>query len=92
MWVSAHFFIAPLGCDGMVATPTKEDNVINKKDGADFWVLFPATGQRYPILYTNTLDQYEVALPAGIYSGIYLADLKQELRADFHTNARIVSK
>ena len=77
---------------GMVTSPTKEDDVINKKEGAVFWVLFPATGQRYPIQYTNTLDQYEVALPAGIYSGIYMADLKRELRADFHTNARIVSK
>ena len=58
----------------------------------NFFVLFPGTGQKYPIRFMNTSDQYEVELPAGIYSGIYLADLKRELRADFHINARIVSK
>jgi hypothetical protein len=57
-----------------------------------FWVFFPATGQKYPITYTQTLDQYEVALPAGVYSGLFLSDLKHELKADFNNHARIVNK
>ena len=56
----------------------------------NFSVFFPATGQRFPIRYQNTSDQYEVELPSGVYSGDYLADLKRELRADFDKNARIV--
>ena len=58
----------------------------------NLWVLFPATGQRYPIRYTNTLDQYEVVLPDGtIYGGIFLSDLKRALKADFN-QIRITSK
>lgn len=65
--------------------------MITKEEGAQFWVLFPATGDRYPIQYTHTLDQYEVALPAGVYGGIYLADLKRALRADFN-DVKVVMK
>jgi hypothetical protein len=55
----------------------------------NFWVFFPATGQRYPIRYQQTSDQYEVELPAGVYGGDLLADLKRELKADFNNNVRI---
>ncbi len=58
----------------------------------NFCVLFPATGQKYPIRFMNTSDQYEVELPAGVYGGEYLADLKRELIADFDKNVRIVNK
>ena len=92
MWVSAHFFIAPVRACDMVPMPTTEMTMINKKKGAEFWVLFPATGQRFPIRYTHTLDQYEVALPNGtIYGGIYLSDLKRSLKADFNNNAKVVT-
>jgi hypothetical protein len=92
MWVSAHFFIAPIGRSDMVPRPAKEATMINRKAGAEFWVLFPATGQRYPVQYTHTLDQYEVALPNGtIYGGIFLSDLKRALKADFN-NVKVVMK
>jgi len=48
-----------------------------------FWVLFVVTGERFPIRYMKTSDQYEVDLPAGVYGGEYLEDLKRELKADF---------
>ena len=56
----------------------------------NFFVLFPATGQKYPIRFMNTSDQYEVELPAGVYGGDLLADLKRELKADFDNYVRIV--
>jgi len=85
------FFVAPAGRPDMVPGPATEMTMINKKKGAEFWVLFPATGQRFPIRYTHTLDQYEVALPNGtIYGGIYLSDLKRALKADFNNNAKVV--
>jgi hypothetical protein len=49
----------------------------------NFCVLFPATGQRFPIRYQQTSDHYEVELPCGLYGGEYLADLKRELILDF---------
>lgn len=55
----------------------------------NFWVFFPATKQRFPIRFQQTSDQYEVELPAGVYSGDLLADLKRELKADFDKNVRI---
>lgn len=48
-----------------------------------YYVLFPATGQKFPIRYLQTSDQYEVDLPAGTYGGEYLRDLRKELSADF---------
>jgi hypothetical protein len=55
----------------------------------NFFVLFPATGQKFPIRFMNTSDQYEVELPAGVYGGDLLSDLKRELKADFDKHARI---
>ena len=55
----------------------------------NFWVTFPAAKQRFPIRFQQTSDQYEVELPAGVYSGDLLADLKRELKADFDKNVRI---
>jgi hypothetical protein len=54
----------------------------------EFWVEFPATGQRFPIRYMRTSDLYEVELPAGLYGGPMLADLRRELNRDFN-NVRI---
>lgn len=53
-----------------------------------FWVLFVATGEKFPVRYYETSDTYAVDLPAGIYEGEFLADLKRELKADFE-GARI---
>lgn len=48
-----------------------------------FFVFFPATGQKFPIRYMQTSDQYEVALPCGVFGGPLLADLRQELDDNF---------
>jgi hypothetical protein len=56
-----------------------------------FFVMFPATGQKFPIRFQQTSDQYEVDLPCGTYGAEYLADLKQELKADF-SNVKVVTK
>jgi hypothetical protein len=48
-----------------------------------FWVEFPATGQRFPIQYMQTSDLYEVELPAGLYGGPMLSDLRRELNRNF---------
>lgn len=48
-----------------------------------FWVLFPATGQKFPVRYMQTSDLYEVELPAGVYGGPMIDDLRQELKRDF---------
>jgi len=53
-----------------------------------FWVLFPATGQKFPIRYMQTSDQYEVELPCGVFGGPMLTDLRNELNANFD-NVRI---
>lgn len=56
------------------------------------WVLFEATGQRFPVRYYQTSDRYTVELPAGqVYEGEYIADLRRELKADFQ-KVRIVTK
>lgn len=54
----------------------------------NLWVLFPDTGQRFPIRFMQTSDLYEVELPAGTYGGPMLADLRNELKRDFN-NVRI---
>jgi hypothetical protein len=52
------------------------------------WAFFPATGQKFPIRYMQTSDQYEVELPCGVFGGPMLADLRHELNANFE-NVRI---
>jgi hypothetical protein len=54
-----------------------------------FWALFEATGQKFPIRYMETTDQYEVELPAGVYGGEYIEDLKRVLKEEFN-NVRIM--
>lgn len=57
----------------------------------NLWVLFEATGQKFPVRFYNTSDRYTVELPAGIYEGEYMSDLRRELQADFK-RIRIVTK
>jgi hypothetical protein len=88
MWVKAHFFYCARrgvwygggtnqGGDGMA------DNL---------WVLFEATGQKFPVRYYNTSDRWTVELPAGqVYEGEHMSDLRRELKADFK-KIRITSK
>lgn len=47
-----------------------------------FWVTFP-TGQKYPIRYMDTSDQYEVELPCGVFGGSELNELRHEIKANF---------
>jgi hypothetical protein len=62
--------------------------VIGRRKEETFWVFFPATGQKFPIRYMQTSDQYEVELPCGIFGGCMLTDLRNELKANFD-NVRI---
>lgn len=55
------------------------------------WVLFQATGQRFPVRYYQTTDRWTVELPCGVYEGEHMSDLRRELRADFK-QVRITSK
>jgi hypothetical protein len=56
------------------------------------WVLFEATGQRFPVRFYQTSDRYTVELPAGqVYEGENMSDLRRELKADFN-RIRITSK
>jgi hypothetical protein len=57
----------------------------------NLWVLFEATGQKFPVRFYNTSDCYTVELPAGIYEGEHMSDLRRELKADFK-RIRITSK
>ena len=59
-----------------------------ERKGDAFWLEFVTTGQRFPIRFMNTSDQYEVELPCGVYTGIALNDLKTKVRSDF-INVRI---
>lgn len=60
--------------------------------GDNLWVLFEATGQKFPVRFYNTSDCWTVELPAGqVYEGEYMSDLRRELKADFK-RIRIVSK
>lgn len=63
--------------------------IINRK--GNYFVLFPDTGEQFPVRYYQTSDMYTVELPCGVYEGEYIADLKGALSADF-TNVRITSK
>lgn len=56
---------------------------MSRRQDEVFWVLFPATGQKFPIRYMQTSDLYEVDLPCGVFGGPLLADLRQELKANF---------
>jgi hypothetical protein len=57
----------------------------------NLWVLFEATGQKFPVRYYQTSERYTVELPAGIYEGEHMSDLRRELKADFK-RIRITSK
>jgi|APCry1669189000_1035189.scaffolds.fasta_scaffold232721_2 hypothetical protein len=57
----------------------------------NLWVLFEATGQKFPVRYYQTTERYTVELPAGIYEGEHMSDLRRELKADFK-RIRITSK
>ena len=57
----------------------------------NLWVLFEATGQRFPVRFYQTSDRYTVELPCGVYEGENMADLRRELKADFN-RIRITSK
>lgn len=60
--------------------------------GDNLWVLFEATGQRFPVRFYNTSDRWTVELPAGqVYEGKHMSDLRRELKADFK-RVRITSK
>jgi hypothetical protein len=64
----------------MVPTPTKEGWMT----GDNLWVLFEATGQRFPVRFYQTTDRWTVELPAGqVYEGEKMSDLRRELKADF---------
>lgn len=54
-----------------------------RRNPGTFWVLFVATGDKFPVRYYETSDTYIADLPTGIYEGEFIADLKRELRADF---------
>lgn len=54
-----------------------------KAQGDCFFVLFTGTGQKFPIRFMMTSDQYEVELPCGSYAGEHLAGLRDNLKADF---------
>ena len=49
----------------------------------NLWVLFEATGERYPVRYYSTSDRWTVELPCGVYEGEHMSDLRRELKADF---------
>ena len=49
----------------------------------NLWVLFEATGERYPVRYYSTSDRWTVELPCGVYEGEKMSDLRRELAADF---------
>ncbi len=50
----------------------------------NLWVLFEATGQRFPVRFYQTTDRWTVELPAGqVYEGEKMSDLRRELKADF---------
>jgi hypothetical protein len=52
--------------------------------GDNLWVLFEATGQRFPVRFYQTTDRWTVELPAGqVYEGEKMSDLRRELKADF---------
>lgn len=59
-----------------------------ERKGDAFWLLFESTGQKFPIRFMNTSDQYEVELPCGVYTGVAINDLRREVRNDFN-NVRI---
>lgn len=64
----------------MVPTPTTEGWMT----GDNLWVLFEATGERFPVRYYQTTDRWTVELPAGqVYEGEHMSDLRRELKADF---------
>jgi hypothetical protein len=77
------FFVDPRSamCDGARANQPRERERKPRVDQC-FWVLFP-TGQKYPVRYTETLDQYEVELPCGVFGGAELRDLRRELNENF---------
>lgn len=51
--------------------------------GDNLWVLFEATGQRFPVRFYNTSDRWTVELPCGVYESEHMSDLRRELKADF---------
>jgi len=55
------------------------------------WVLFEATGQRFPVRFYQNSDRYTVQLPCGVYEGQNMADPRRELKAAFN-RIRIPSK
>ena len=59
-----------------------------ERKGDAFWLLFESTGQKFPIRFMNTSDQYEVELPCGVYTGSALGDLRHKVFSDFN-NVRI---
>jgi hypothetical protein len=64
----------------MVPTPTTEGWMTED----NLWVLFEATGQRFPVRFYQTTDRWTVELPAGqVYEGEKMSDLRRELKADF---------
>jgi len=64
----------------MVPTPTTEGWMTED----NLWVLFEATGQRFPVRFYQTTDRWTVELPAGqVYEGEKMTDLRRELKADF---------
>ena len=64
----------------MVPTPTMEGWMTED----NLWVLFEATGQRFPVRFYQTTDRWTVELPAGqVYEGEKMSDLRRELKADF---------
>ena len=64
----------------MVPPPTTEGWMTED----NLWVLFEATGQRFPVRFYQTTDRWTVELPAGqVYEGEKMSDLRRELKADF---------